>query len=801
MIQKNIPTVFVIFGATGDLMTKKIVPALFNLFQKERLPLLFRIIGIARRSLSTEQFHTHILHILREHRLDSNKKQVQRFLNFFSYQGGTFEAKETYDVLSKTLGRTDTEWKVCSNKLFYLAVPPEYYEGIFKHLSSSGLTIPCGPDEGWTRVLVEKPFGKDAKTAEKLDLLLAKLFKEEQIYRIDHYLAKEMLQNILSFRFSNNLLEQSWNNKFIEKIEIQLLEEIGVEKRGLFYDGLGALVDVGQNHLLQMLALVTMEHPQSLSADVVRTKRAGLLDMLRCFSEKEIKTLTRRAQYEGYKRIAGVKANSQTETYFRVTAFLDSPRWQGVPVMLESGKRIGKSSKEIIVTFKHVTPCLCPPGKHYTNKVIFSIEPQEGIKIYFLAKKPGLGSQVEIQERSFNFIYRKHSKKTQYVEEYEKLLLDCIEGNQLLFLSTEEVRAMWGFIDPIVSSWHKGSVPLQYYRPDTDEIVRKIQETRNKIHTLRKEIGIIGLGKMGANIARQLIEKDWRVTGFNRTKKVVDELKNEGVVPSYSLEELAKKLRSPRVIWIMVPAGKAVDEMITEITPFLQKGDIIVDAGNSLYKDAVRRADLLKNKGIGFVDVGVSGGPSGARYGVSLMVGGDKETFEYLLPLLTEVSVSEGVQFFEGMGAGHFVKMVHNGIEYGMMQAIAEGFEILKKSKYKLDLNRVAEVYSHGTVIESRLIDWLRDGLKIYGSEMDKVAGKVPRGGEADWTVQTAKEEKVKTRIIEEAVKYRQYTEKHPSYQGKILNLIRNMFGGHSITGKLWDRNYMMQNLKRRSFT
>lgn len=474
MPANNIPTVLVIFGATGDLMTKKITPALFNLYRKGKLPKLFRVIGVARRDLSREEFHDHVTQILKtSDEWSGNKKEAEKFLEFFYYHQGKFEERSDYDSLAVDLGRIDGEWKVCSNKLFYLAVPPQFYEMIFKHLAGSGLTIPCGPDEGWTRVLVEKPFGRDEDTAEKLDLLLAKLFKEEQIYRIDHYLAKEMLQNILSFRFSNNIFEEGWNNRFIEKIEVRLLEKIGAEGRGIFYDEVGALRDVGQNHLLQMLAFVTMDHPKSYDAEVIRNARAALLKNLVPPKKKDIANHTFRAQYEGYRDIKGVKRGSKTETYFKIRGELDTPRWKGVPIYFESGKRLKSAVKEIVITYKHVSPCLCPPGAgHYNNKMIITLEPEEGIKITFLAKKPGL--QMEVEPRELQFTYRHKNQKTQYVEEYEKLLLDCIEGNQMLFLSTDEVKAMWHFIDPVIRWWREGIVPLETYKPDSDEVLKEL---------------------------------------------------------------------------------------------------------------------------------------------------------------------------------------------------------------------------------------------------------------------------------------------------------------------------------------
>ena len=431
----NIPTVLIIFGATGDLIGKKIVPALFNLYEKNKLPKMLRIVGFSRRSLTDEKFKTNVVAMLTaQYDMNHKKDKVDLFLRHFSYKKGDFNSYESYKDLAKILGNIDGEWKVCANKLFYLATPPKYNETIFKHLKSSGLTLPCSPEEGWTRIIVEKPFGNDLKTAEELDLLLGKLFKEEQIYRIDHYLAKEMLQNILSFRFSNNLLEESWSNKFIEKIEIRLLEKLGVEHRGGFYDGLGALRDVGQNHLLQMLALVTMDHPGIFSVEKVRRKRKEVLQGLKVVNEKQINQDSIRAQYLGFKKIKGVDPISTKETYFKIKVNLTTPRWRGVPIFLESGKRMKEQIKEIVITFKHHSPCLCPEGRHYKNKVVFQMEPEEKIEISFLAKKPGL--DMEITERKFNSITRVRLGRAQYVEEYEKLLLDCIEGNQLLFVST-----------------------------------------------------------------------------------------------------------------------------------------------------------------------------------------------------------------------------------------------------------------------------------------------------------------------------------------------------------------------------
>lgn len=470
MIQNSasVPTILVVLGATGDLMAKKIAPALYQLHKHKHLPKLFSIYGFARREMSHDEFR----HLVRRELVRKGVRNIdESFLSLCHYHTGNFEHKVDYQALANTLGYVDEQWNACSNKLFYLAVPPTYYASIFKKLADSGLSEPCSDKTGWTRIIVEKPFGKDLNTAQELDAMLGSLFKEEQIYRIDHYLAKEMLQNILVFRFNNNLLEGMWNKEHIESVEIKLFEKLGVENRGAFYDGVGTLRDVGQNHMLQMVALSLMDEPKSFSSADVRAKRSELLTTLPKLTLPAIRKHTKRAQYEGYQRIAGVQKDSKTETYFKMQFSLTHPRWKGVPITLEGGKRMNEIRKEVSITFKHPKRSSCPEGsEHIKNKIIFRMEPKEEIKITFWAKKPGLTS--EVRSADFDFIYSDAAEvKQQYTVEYERLLLDCILGNQLLFLSTEEVAAMWKFIDPISEAWAKNKVPLQTYPPDTHPLL------------------------------------------------------------------------------------------------------------------------------------------------------------------------------------------------------------------------------------------------------------------------------------------------------------------------------------------
>jgi glucose-6-phosphate 1-dehydrogenase len=456
------PTSIIILGVTGDLTAKKIMPALFNLWKKKVLPKQFNIIGFGRREMDQSQFLDYANELLAK-KVKFSEDEIKEFSERLSYVQGLFEDQDAYKNLNMHLNKLEDGW-VDSQRLFYLAIPPEIYATIFTNLDASGLGQ-GGDKKVDTKILVEKPFGKDQKTAEDLDKLLGSLFQEHQIYRIDHYLAKEMIQNILTFRFSNDIFEKIWSNQFIDKIEIRTWETLGVESRGAFYDAVGTFRDVGQNHLLQMLALATMDAPLDFSSQAVQLKRAQILDYLKPMGDEEVKENTFRAQYDGFRDISGVRPDSSTETYFKIKAELNHPRWLSVPIFMEAGKRMSSQIKDVIITFKHEKECNCPPGIHYTNRVIFSLEPEERIQVEFWIKKPGYDNVTE--KRSLDFSLRQVSGQSQYVEEYEKLLLDAVRGDQTLFVSTAEVNAMWRFVDPIVEAWQNNAIPLNTYKPDT----------------------------------------------------------------------------------------------------------------------------------------------------------------------------------------------------------------------------------------------------------------------------------------------------------------------------------------------
>lgn len=470
MEPQNTATILTILGITGDLAAIKTLPALFNLTKSGVLPSNFKIVGFGRKPFTTETFTPYVVEKLQKKLPKETIESLTEFAKKIDYVQGQFDEQTSYVELAKHLHRIEHEWNQLSHFIFYLAVPPEIYEPIITNIRSTPL-YRQEPDVQ-TRIIVEKPIGKDSASASTLENLLNQSFKSEEIYRIDHYLAKEMIQNILTFRFGNDLFEPTWNSNSIEKIEMKLWENIGVEKRGSFYDGLGALRDVGQNHLLQMLALLTMEPTDEFSATNLHAKRAEVLNKLKPLTSEEIATHTYRAQYDGYQEIMGVESGSGTETYFKIKGYIDDARWSGVPIIIEAGKRLHEQRKEIIVTYKHKNPCWCrDKSNHDRNTITFELEPKEGIIIKFWSKKPGL---LPIREqRTIDFMLRDGADIPQYTEEYEKLLLDAILGDQTLFVSTAEIHAMWRFVDPIIAAWERNEVPLDTYAPNSDELVYK----------------------------------------------------------------------------------------------------------------------------------------------------------------------------------------------------------------------------------------------------------------------------------------------------------------------------------------
>ena len=454
------PTIFVIFGITGDLASRKLLPSLLSLYSKKLLPPRFTVVGFSRRNFSKEEFREYIRNRLNITPGQFKEEDVKHFLDHVVYEQGMFDEVSAYNSLSERLSEIDMKNGQCSNKLIHLAVPANLYEGILLNIAHSKLNVPCADELGWTRILIEKPFGEDIQNAQRLDKLLGKLFKEEQIFRIDHYLAKETLQNILAFRFANTIFEPLWNNKHIDKVHIKLFEKNGVEGRGAFYDSMGALKDVGQNHILQMLALIAMNKPKTFNAKEIRKERSRLLSKLIPFNEKAIAKHVVRGQYMGYRAISGVRNESDTETYFRIEAYIDNPKWAKVPFYIESGKAMFETKTAIDIYFKNDDDDI------EQNILTFKIQPDEGIKIRFFVKTPGF--EFKVEPKTLRFSYTDISNFLSTTNDYERLIRDAFVGDQTLFASTQEIMSSWKFVTPILENMRH--LPLLRYDKGSKEV-------------------------------------------------------------------------------------------------------------------------------------------------------------------------------------------------------------------------------------------------------------------------------------------------------------------------------------------
>lgn len=463
------PTTFIIFGITGDLAGRKLLPALLNLYVNKELPQKFAIVGFSRKPFDREEFRVFIREHMKVKPGQYKEEDIKHFIDHMCYEQGMFDRLDSYHKLSLKLKSIDEGFKQCSNKLFHLSIPPSLYEPILEHISNSGLSIPCTNEEGWTRILIEKPFGNDIETAKKLDKKLAELFNETQIFRIDHYLAKESLQNIIAFRFANSLFEPLWNHNHIDKVHIKLFEKIGVEGRGATYDSIGALKDVGQNHVLQMLALIAMETPKDFDVNSIRKERAKVFHYLKPITSKNISSHVVKGQYEGYKHEVGVHEHTQTETYFRLESYVDNARWKNVPFYLESGKALFESKTEIDIYFKNnkAVEDENEVDVERQNLLTFRIQPDEGIKIRFWVKTPGF--EMKVEPKTLKFKYGDFKSLSIIPDAYEKVLHDAIVGDQTLFTSTDEVLLAWKYIIPIVNSWN--TVPLTIYKKGSQNVI------------------------------------------------------------------------------------------------------------------------------------------------------------------------------------------------------------------------------------------------------------------------------------------------------------------------------------------
>jgi glucose-6-phosphate 1-dehydrogenase len=457
------PTVMVIFGANGDLTWRKLVPALFNLFLDRRLPERFAILGVARHKLDDEEFRRRLKKgvdsFSRRGKADEEAwKEFAARLFFFP---GDVTAEETGALLGRRLETFDQEWSSRAVRIFYLAIAPGLVEPTARRLESLGICKDCTRD----RLVVEKPFGRDLASARELNEILTSLFDETQIYRIDHYLGKETVQNILAFRFANSLYEPIWNRRYIDHVQITVAETVGVEERGGYYNKAGALRDMVQNHLLQLLCLVAMEPPVSFGADEVRNKKVDVLQAIRPIRPEEVHRMAVRGQYAkgtiagrsvpAYPQEKGVAAESVTETFAALKLFVDNWRWQGVPFYLRTGKRLPTKVSEVVILFRPAPHQLFPDAaveSWQPNRLILRIQPEEGIVTHLQVKQPG--TRLLLGPVDMQFRYRQ-AFRVPAPEAYETLLLDVLRGDATLFMRADQVEYAWAVISPIIEAWEE----------------------------------------------------------------------------------------------------------------------------------------------------------------------------------------------------------------------------------------------------------------------------------------------------------------------------------------------------------
>jgi glucose-6-phosphate 1-dehydrogenase len=460
------PCVIVMFGASGDLARRKLLPALFDLARHACLAPRFRLLGFARTKMSDEDFRAHATEFIpKENAPAANGYSLNDFMQQLLYFPGNYDDADAYRRLGQRLDELDREGNLGGNRLLYCATPPDVYERVIGQIGKAGLAKPK-TEKSWTRVIVEKPFGHDLESCRELNAKVLQVFDESQVYRIDHYLGKQTVQNLLVFRFGNGIFEPLWNRNYIDHVQITAAESLGVESRAAFYESAGALRDMVQSHMLQLTSLVAMEAPARFDATSVRNEKIKVLQSIRPLTDESVWKNVVRGQYgpgkiddnavPGYRQEPGVKPDSSTETYAALKLHADNWRWNGVPFYLRTGKRLQRSSTEIAIQFKKAPHRIFGDHDSQPNSLVLNIQPNEGISLSFGAKAPG--TQMDVRPVTMDFEYRKAFGSANR-DAYATLLNDCIRGDATLFDRADSVEAAWQLVDPILKAWQKASPP------------------------------------------------------------------------------------------------------------------------------------------------------------------------------------------------------------------------------------------------------------------------------------------------------------------------------------------------------
>jgi len=461
------PTTLVIFGGTGDLAQRKLLPAIYNLAHEGALPERFNLIGVSRSEMSDDEYHNMARESIQAHsRRPPDEQVLAKLLERVRYVAGTFDVDSVFERIKEELGKFDEDAEIAFNRIFYLSTAPSFFALIVEKLGEHGLDR---HDDAEVHVVIEKPFGTRESEAQELNRQVLSVLKESQVYRIDHYLGKETVQNVLAFRFANGMFEPIWNRNFIDYVQITASEDIGIGRRAGYYDSSGALRDLVQNHMLQLLSLLCMEPPVTFHADEVRDEKAKVLHAVAPPPQDAVV----RSRYTagmaegkdavGYLEEEGVPPDSMTETYVALRLEVDNWRWAGVPIYLRTGKRLARKVTEIAVTLKPV-PHLAFQAEGSVgvqpNQLLLTVQPNEGVSLSLGAKIPG--TRMRIRPVNMEFLYGT-SFLSQSPEAYERLIMDAMRGDPTLFTRNDEVEAQWRIIDPILESWEQDATPLAEY--------------------------------------------------------------------------------------------------------------------------------------------------------------------------------------------------------------------------------------------------------------------------------------------------------------------------------------------------
>ena len=458
------PHTFVIFGASGDLTSRKLVPALYNLMRAGLLPEETTIIGFSRTKMSDAEWRASLRESTEQHAGGEpfSQEAWNTFEPIIHYQPGDIESTADFEKLQQRL--CSLEEGNPTHRVYYLATAPRFYTPAIAALGNLNM---ASEDHGDRRIVIEKPFGTDLVTAQALNNYIHTVFKESQVYRIDHYLGKESVQNILALRFANTIFEPIWNRRYIDHVQITVAEEVPVGRRGSYYDSAGVLRDMFQNHLLQLLMVTAMEAPVRFNADAVRNEKVKVLDAIRPLTLEQVADASIRGQYSGYLEEPGVRPGSNTATFGAVRLEVDNWRWQGVPFYLRSGKAMSCRTTQIVIGFRQppleLFACDNSQAQREANRLVIQIQPAEGIQLHFHTKVPGDGMRLRLTDLEFSYS-REFSGRLP--EAYEPLLLDCMTGDASLFARSDEVEKSWGIIDPFVRAWNSDTTPpIPNYQP------------------------------------------------------------------------------------------------------------------------------------------------------------------------------------------------------------------------------------------------------------------------------------------------------------------------------------------------